>query len=107
MSARESVVPRSEAVEHVFVDGDWRPKEEARVSVFDHGLLYGDGVYEGLRAYGGRVFMAEAHLQRIARSARCLGIELPKTTREITALIEQGMARNSVSDAYIRLLVTR
>jgi branched-chain amino acid aminotransferase len=95
MSARESVVPRSEAVEHVFVDGDWRPKEEARVSVFDHGLLYGDGVYEGLRAYGGRVFMAEAHLQRLARSARCLGIDLPKTTSEITALIEQGMTRNT------------
>lgn len=101
MSIRESVA------EHVFVDGDWRPKAEARVSVFDHGLLYGDGVYEGLRAYDGRVFMVDAHLQRLERSARCLGICLPRTTREIAALIEQGMSLNGVSDAYIRLLVTR
>lgn len=107
MSPRESAVPRREMVEYVFVDGDWRPKEEARISVFDHGLLYGDGVYEGLRAYGGRVFMIEAHLQRLKRSARCLGIDVPKTAHEITTLIERGMERNNVSNAYIRLLVTR
>lgn len=107
MRARESAAQRSETVEYVFVNDDWQPKEEARISVFDHGLLYGDGVYEGLRAYGGRVFMIDAHLQRLKRSARCLGIDLPKTIHEIAALIEQGMERNNVSNAYIRLLVTR
>lgn len=107
MTARESVAPRSEVVEYVFLNDHWQPKEEARISVFDHGLLYGDGVYEGLRAYAGRVFMIDAHLQRLKRSARCLGIDLPKTIHEITALIEQGMKRNNVSNAYIRLLVTR
>lgn len=107
MTALESVVQRSEAVEYVFVNESWQPKEEALISVFDHGLLYGDGVYEGLRAYGGRVFMIDAHLQRLERSARCLGIDLPKTTHEIMTLIEQGMKRNNLSNAYIRLLVTR
>jgi branched-chain amino acid aminotransferase len=91
----------------VYVDGQLVPKEEAKISVFDHGLLYGDGVFEGIRAYEGRVFRLEAHLKRLDESARAIGMILPWSRQEITGAVLKTMRANELRDAYIRLIVTR
>ena len=78
----------------VYIDGKYLPKEEARISVFDHGLLYGDGVFEGIRSYKGRVFKLDEHLQRLYDSAKAIMLEIPISIEEM-------------DDAYIRLVVTR
>jgi len=99
--------PAYQGNEYIYLARDWVPTREARISVLDHDLLYGDGIYEGMRAYGGQVFMAEAHLNRLERSARCLGLVLPHPRDRIQALMEKGLALHRLSNAYIRLLVTR
>ncbi len=91
----------------VNLNGQLVPQEEAKVSVFDHGLLYGDGVFEGIRAYGGRVFKLAEHVARLYRSARSIRLEVPITPAEMTAAIEETLAANGLSDAYIRVVVTR
>lgn len=91
----------------VWIDGQFFPKEEAKISVWDHGLLYGDGVFEGIRAYGGRVFRLEEHLERLYGSAKALLIDIPIPRAEMKEVVLECLRRNGLSDAYIRLCVTR
>lgn len=91
----------------VYIDGQYYPKEEAKVSVFDHGLLYGDGIFEGIRAYNGRVFRLEEHLERLYLSARSILIDIPLTIDEMREAVLETIRRNNQKDSYIRLLVTR
>lgn len=91
----------------VWIDGVWADRATAKISVFDHGLLYGDGVFEGIRAYNGKVFELEAHLNRLYDSARAIALSIPMPLAEMAALIEAGVAQSGIKDAYIRPLVTR
>ena len=90
-----------------YVDGKWTPAEEARISVLDHGLLYGDGVFEGIRVYGGVPFLLDEHLDRLAASARAIVLELPAEREEIAALCREAARRAELDDGYLRLVVTR
>jgi branched-chain amino acid aminotransferase len=91
----------------VYVDGEWLPKSQASVSVFDHGLLYGDGVFEGIRVYNGVIFRFKEHLERLYSSAKSIRLQLPLTPEEMTRAIVETLKRNGLKDAYIRLVVTR
>ncbi len=91
----------------VYVNGQWLPKEQAMVSVFDHGLLYGDGVFEGIRAYNGKIFRLREHLERIYDSAKAIWLTIPIDIAAMTALHEEGVKRAGLADCYIRTVVTR
>ena len=91
----------------VLIDGEFVPKEEAKVSVFDHGLLYGDGVFEGIRSYRARVFKFDEHLRRLYDSAKAIMLDIPMTIADMEEAVLETLRRNSLSDAYIRLIVTR
>ncbi len=91
----------------IYLDGTYVPREEAKVSVFDHGLLYGDGVFEGIRAYGGRIFRLEEHLDRMYDSALTIDLAIPISKLEMTEAIREVLRRNKLTDAYIRPIVTR
>ncbi len=91
----------------VYVDGKFCPKSEAKVSVYDHGLLYGDGVFEGIRAYGGVVFKLEEHIERLYTSARTIMLQIPMTKKEMIKAVLATLKKNKLKDSYIRLLVTR
>ena len=91
----------------VFMNDRLVPEEEARVSVFDHGLLYGDGVFEGLRSYSGRVFRLDAHIDRLWASARAICLEIPLTKEAVAHAVNETLAANKLSDGYVRLVVTR
>lgn len=91
----------------IYLDGAYVPGEEAKVSVFDHGLLYGDGVFEGIRAYNGRVFRLDEHLDRLYDSARTIALEIPIGKAEMAGAIREVLRRNGLRDAYIRPIVTR
>jgi branched-chain amino acid aminotransferase len=90
-----------------YVDGKWTPAEEARISVLDHGLLYGDGVFEGIRVYAGRPFLLEEHLDRLEASARAIVLDLPAERSEIAALCREAAERAGLDEGYLRLVVTR
>jgi len=92
---------------HIYIDGEWYPREAAKVSVFDHGLLYGDGVFEGIRVYNRRVFRLAAHLDRLYASARALALTIPLSPSEMQAAVEETVRRNQRDDVYVRLVVTR
>jgi branched-chain amino acid aminotransferase len=91
----------------VYVSGAWRPAAEASVSVFDHGLLYGDGVFEGIRAYNGRVFKLERHIDRLFDSAKAIRLDIPNSHAEVCELVVDTCRRNAIYNGYIRLVVTR
>src|SRR5881296_3428254 len=91
----------------VWIDGTWYDRGSAVVSVFDHGLLYGDGVFEGIRAYGGRVFRLDAHLDRLYASAKAIWLEVPMAKDAMGRMVEEGVAKSGIKDSYIRLVVTR
>ena len=91
----------------VYIDGKYYPKDKAKVSVYDHGLLYGDGVFEGIRAYSGRVFRLEEHLHRLYESAKSVAIEVPLDVDPLRKVILDTLRRNQLKDSYIRLMVTR
>jgi branched-chain amino acid aminotransferase len=91
----------------VYINGRLVDKADAKVSVYDHGLLYGDGVFEGLRSYGGRVFRLERHLDRLYESARAIWLEIPIKAAELAKAVNDTLRANSLEDAYIRLVVTR
>jgi branched-chain amino acid aminotransferase len=91
----------------VYVNGGFRPAGEASVSVFDHGLLYGDGVFEGIRAYNGRVFKLERHIDRLFDSAKAIRLEIPRTHADVCELVLEACRQNGIADGYIRLVVTR
>ena len=91
----------------VYVSGAFRTAADASVSVFDHGLLYGDGVFEGIRAYNGRVFKLERHIERLFDSAKAIRLEIPHTPADVCDIVVETCRRNGISDGYIRLVVTR
>lgn len=91
----------------IYIDGKYLPKEEAHISVFDHGFLYGDGVFEGIRAYNGRVFRLQEHLDRLYDSARTIDLKVPVPKEEMAGIILEVLRRNNLSNGYIRPLVTR
>ena len=91
----------------IFMNDRLVPEDEARVSVFDHGLLYGDGVFEGLRSYSGRVFRLDAHLDRLWASAKAICLEIPLSKEAVAKAVTDTLAANGLSDGYIRLVVTR
>lgn len=91
----------------IYLNGEFVPKERAVVSVFDHGLLYGDGVFEGIRAYHGRVFKLGDHLDRLYAGARAMALEIPVAKSEMQEIVLETLRRNNLRDAYIRLVVTR
>jgi branched-chain amino acid aminotransferase len=91
----------------IWLDTGLVEEKEARISVFDHGLLYGDGVFEGIRVYGGRVFELDAHIRRLFESARAIRLSMPMTKEELVAAVETTVKANQVQDGYIRLVVTR
>jgi branched-chain amino acid aminotransferase len=91
----------------IYLNGKLVPKEEAAVSVFDHGLLYGDGVFEGIRFYGGRVFRLEEHIDRLYKSARAIALDIAMTPDEMSRAVVQTIAANGLTDGYVRLVVTR
>jgi branched-chain amino acid aminotransferase len=91
----------------IYLDGRLVPKEDAKVSVYDHGFLYGDGVFEGMRSYGGKVFRLKEHLDRLWDSAKSIWLAMPLTRDEMSAAVYQTLKANNISDGYIRLVVSR
>ena len=91
----------------VYIDGKFYPKSEAKISVYDHGLLYGDGVFEGIRAYNGVVFKLKEHIDRLYRSAHSIMLKIPMTKSEMTKAVLETLKKNNLKEAYIRLVVTR
>lgn len=91
----------------IYIDGTFYPEEDAKISVFDHGLLYGDGVFEGIRFYNGRVFRLEAHLDRLFDSSRAICLKVPLTKDELVEAVLETIRQNELRDGYVRLIVTR
>src|SRR6187455_2445968 len=91
----------------VFVDGRYYDEKNARVSVFDHGLLYGDGIFEGIRAYHGRVFKLKEHIDRLFNSAKALLLKIPMSHAAMMRAVVDTCRKNNLRDGYIRLVVTR
>lgn len=91
----------------IFLAGKLVPKEQAVVSVFDHGLLYGDGVFEGIRVYGGKIFLEDEHVVRLYESALAIRLAIPMTPAEMKQAVRDTVAANNISDGYVRLVVTR
>ncbi|HHT9123752.1 MAG TPA: branched-chain-amino-acid transaminase [Candidatus Wunengus sp. YC63] len=91
----------------IYINGQIVPQEDAKISVFDHGLLYGDGVFEGIRAYHGKIFTLDEHLDRLYDSATAISLKIPITKAEMAEAIKQTMKANNLTDSYIRLVVTR
>src|SRR5688500_2615939 len=91
----------------IFVDGQFCSENDAKVSVFDHGLLYGDGVFEGIRAYNGRVFKLKEHIDRLFYSAKAILLTLPMSHADICKAVVDTCRENGLRDGYIRLVVTR
>jgi branched-chain amino acid aminotransferase len=91
----------------IYLDGKFVDESEAKISVFDHGLLYGDGVFEGIRLYGGNIFRLDEHLERLEYSAKAILLKLPHSRQEISDLTCETCRQNGLTDAYLRLVVTR
>ena len=91
----------------IYIDGEFLPKAEAKVSVFDHGLLYGDGVFEGIRSYNGRVFKLDEHLERLYDSAKSIMLQIPISIETMKETVLETLRRNHLTEAYIRLIITR
>lgn len=91
----------------VFIDGKYYDEGQAKVSVFDHGLLYGDGVFEGIRAYNGRVFKLKEHIDRLFFSAKSILLEIPMSHAEVMRATVETCRKNKIRDGYVRLVVTR
>ena len=91
----------------IYIDGEFLPKAEAKVSVFDHGLLYGDGVFEGIRSYNGGVFKLDEHLERLYDSAKSIMLQIPISIETMKETVLETLRRNQLTEAYIRLIITR
>ena len=111
MATQTAPSPRSPATppaeKQVWLNGSLVPASRATVSVYDHGLLYGDGVFEGIRSYGGRVLKMRTHLNRLFDSARAIALQIPYSVEQLEGAIREALAANGLSDGYIRLCVTR
>ena len=91
----------------IYINGKLVDKDDAKISVYDHGLLYGDGVFEGIRSYGGKVFRLQEHLDRFWLSAKAILLEIPGTKQEMAKAIEDTLKVNGIEDGYVRLIITR
>ncbi len=91
----------------IYLNGSFVPQEKATVSVFDHGLLYGDGIFEGIRSYGGHVFLLSEHVERLYDSAKAIDLHIPLTPAEMLQAVVETCRVNNVRNGYIRLVVTR
>jgi branched-chain amino acid aminotransferase len=91
----------------IYINGKYYDKPDAKISVYDHGLLYGDGVFEGIRVYAGKVFRLEQHVERLYDSARSIKLEIPLSREQMTKAVTDSVALNKKHDGYIRLIVTR
>lgn len=94
-------------MQKIFLDGKFVDEKDATVSVFDHGVLYGDGIFEGIRAYNNRVFQLEAHIDRFFAAAKAIALNLPYSKEEITQIVIDSCKVNNVTNGYIRLVATR
>lgn len=91
----------------IWLDGEWCDRNTATVSVYDHGLLYGDGVFEGIRVYGGKIFRLEEHLNRLYDSAKAIWLTIPMEKDELASVTREAVRRSGIAEAYIRHVVTR
>jgi branched-chain amino acid aminotransferase len=91
----------------VYIDGRYYDKEDAKISVYDHGLLYGDGIFEGIRIYNGKIFKLSEHVKRLFQSARAISLEIPLSEEELKEAISDTVGMNDLKDGYIRLVITR
>lgn len=91
----------------IYIDGQYYPKSQAKISVYDHGFLYGDGVFEGIRAYNGVVFKLKEHVDRLYRSAHAITLNIPITQGEMVQAVVETLRRNKMKDSYIRLIISR
>lgn len=91
----------------VYVNGEFVPKDEAKISVFDHGYLYGDGIFEGIRAYNGRIFRLWDHIDRLYSSSKLISLHFSLSKQELVNLIRDTLRRNHLTDAYIRVVISR
>ena len=98
-------MPKGELL--IYIDGKFYPESEAKISVFDHGFLYGDGVFEGIRSYNGVVFKLREHIDRLYNSAKAIMLDIPMTKDEMIEAVLETLRKNGLKDAYIRLVVTR
>ncbi len=92
---------------NIYLNGEIVPEDQAKVSVFDHGYLYGDGIFEGIRAYNGRVFMLDQHIKRLYESAKTIMLDIPLSREEMETAILETIRANELRDAYIRVVVSR
>lgn len=99
--------PDDKSQQKIWLDGKLLDKADAKISVYDHGLLYGDGVFEGIRVYNGRIFECEMHLKRLYLSAKAIRLEIPYSMDQVRAAMEETIKANNFVDCYIRLVVTR
>ena len=109
VSAKPSAMPAAAGAGTpvVWLDGKWCDRGTATVSVYDHGLLYGDGVFEGIRVYGGKIFRLHEHLERLYDSAKAIWLTIPMSRDEMAAITEEAVRRSGIAEAYIRHVVTR
>src|SRR5437016_1369839 len=91
----------------IYIDGKYYSEKTAKISIFDHGLLYGDGVFEGIRAYSGRVFRLHQHLERLFNSSRAITLTIPLGIEKLEQVVLETLRRNKLREGYIRLVVTR
>lgn len=91
----------------IYIDGEFFEKNDAKISVFDHGLLYGDGVFEGIRIYSGKIFRIEEHLERLYDSAKAISLNISLSIDEMVSAVYETVSVNKLDDGYIRLVVTR
>jgi branched-chain amino acid aminotransferase len=101
------VAPPGTGVPTIWLDGKWCDRSTAMISVYDHGLLYGDGVFEGIRAYGGKIFRLMEHLERLYDSAKAIWLNIPLSPDELVHTTEEALRRSGIHEAYIRHIVTR
>src|SRR3989338_8304292 len=91
----------------IYINGKFLSRKDAKVSVFDHGLLYGDGAFEGIRSYSGRVFKLQEHIDRLYESAKAIALQIPINQEEMQEALYNTLKANNLKDSYIRLVVTR
>ncbi len=91
----------------IYIDGNYYPKSQAKVSVYDHGFLYGDGVFEGIRVYNGVVFKLKEHVQRLYDSAHAMMLKIPMSQEEMISVVVETVKKNKLKDSYVRLIVSR
>jgi branched-chain amino acid aminotransferase len=107
LSSSKQSAAQGAGVPTIWLDGEWHERDTATVSVYDHGLLYGDGVFEGIRIYGGKIFRLKEHLDRLYDSAHAIWLTVPIPKDEFAAVTEEAVRRSGIREGYIRPIVTR